>query len=537
MHPDQTEMTLRDYGNVVLRRKWIVIAAALIATVLAVALSALQTPVYSSSAQVLVQPRGQDGLFEDQQVNLNDRNIQTEIQVIEGQAVRVRVQENLALDRQAPKVDASSVGATDVISLTIRSTNATNAATLADAYATAYIDVRREQSVDELLDASDEVQKRITELQTSIDALADDDPSRTGLVAQLSNFNTTLDQLRVDAALRTGGATIIKDAEVASGPIEPTPLRTAVLALVVGLLIGLGAAFLIDYLDDKVRTEDDLERLVDDPVLAVVPIDPPPDNRPIALSEPTHFSVEAYRGLRTNIQFLGLDTPLKVIQVTSSLAGEGKTTTACNLAVVLAQAGHKVALVDADLRRPRVHEVFGVDAMNGLTDLLLGAEPKAVVEHVAIDGGPRLSVYTAGTVPANPSEMLSARRTRALLNEMAKHYDYVIVDSAPILPVSDSVALSGAVDGVLVVAHAGRVTQGNIAETVERLDRVTAPVIGLVLNQASKTARTEYSYGGYTTIAPMTPSPRSPLLVAPSTLDPTPINPTPIGVEAIDVEA
>lgn len=503
MHPDQTEMTLRDYGMVILRRKWIVIAATLIATVLAVVLSAMQTPIYSSSAQVLVTSRGQDGLFESQQSNLNDRAIQTEIQVIEGQAVRLRVQENLGLDRQPTGVDARSVGSTDVIALVVRSTNATNAATLADAYATAYVDVRREQSVNELLLASTEVQNAINNVQANISALAEDDPSRPGLVAQLANFNTTLDQLRVDAALRTGGATIIKNASVSSTPIEPTPTRTATLALIVGLLIGLGAAFLIDYLDDKVRSEEDLERLVDNPVLAVVPIDPPPDHRPIALSEPTHFSVEAYRGLRTNIQFLGLDTPLKVIQVTSSLAGEGKTTTACNLAVVLAQAGHKVALVDADLRRPRVHEVFGVNPLNGLTDLLLGADPKGLVDHVAIEGGPSLSVYTAGTVPANPSEMLSARRTRALFNEMARHYDYVIVDSAPVLPVSDSVALSGAVDGLIVVAHAGRVTDGNVVETVERLDRVTAPIVGLVLNQAAKTQRTEYSYGGYSSISPV----------------------------------
>ena len=230
------------------------------------------------------------------------------------------------------------------------------------------------------------------------------------------------------------------------------------LAAVVGLLIGLGAAFLLDYLDDKVRSEDDLERLTDRPVLAVVPVDPPPDNRPIAISEPAHTAVEAYRGLRTNLQFLGLDRAIRVIQLTSSMAGEGKTTTSTNLAVVLAQAGHRVALVDADLRRPRVHEVFGVPQTPGFTDLLLGMDAKDVVNHVDIGGGSRLSVYTSGTIPSNPSEMLSGRRVRQLLNEMGGHYDYVIVDSAPVLPVSDSVALAGSVDGLLVVAHAGRVT-------------------------------------------------------------------------------
>lgn len=415
------------------------------------------------------------------------------------------MQENLNLDRQATAVNAASLGSTDVIGLTVRSTNASNAATLANAYAAAYVDVRREQSVRELLLASTEVQKSITELQSNIAELAEDDPSRAGLVAQLTNFNTTLDQLRVDAALRTGGATIIKDAEVRSNPVEPTPLRTAVLALIVGLVLGLAAAFLIDYLDDKVRTEDDLERLVKRPVLAVVPIDPPPNNLPISMTEPDHAAVEAYRGLRTNLQFLGLDSPVKVIQVTSSLAGEGKTTTAVNVAVVLAQAGHRVALVDADLRRPRVHEVFAVPQSPGFTDLLLGAPAKTSVNHVSIDGTNQLSVFTAGTVPANPSELLTGRRTRRLLKEMGAYYDYVVVDSAPVLPVSDSVALSTAVDGMFVVAHAGRVTTGQIAETMERLERVGAPVLGLVLNQAERDRSGGYTYGGYAALPTIAP--------------------------------
>jgi non-specific protein-tyrosine kinase len=453
-----------------------------------------------------VQPRGQDGLFQDQVVNLNDRAIQTEIQVIEGEAVRDRVQSDLGLDERPPPANAAAVGETDVISITVRDANAQNAQTYANAYADAYIDIRREQAVDQLLTASAEVQQAIDDLQAQIDALPEDDTRRNALATQLANFNTTLDQLRVDAALRTGGAAIIRPAELPTDPLEPTPARTVTLAAIVGLLIGLGAAFLLDYLDNKVRSEDDLEKLTDRPVLAVVPVDPPPDNRPIAISEPSHTAVESYRGLRTNLQFLGLDRAIRVVQLTSSMAGEGKTTTSTNLAVVLAQAGHRVALVDADLRRPRVHEVFGIPQTPGFTDLLLGLEAKAVVNHVDIDSANRISVYTSGSVPSNPSEMLSGRRVRQLLNEMGGHYDYVIVDSAPVLPVSDSVALAGSVDGVLVVAHAGRVTDDNVVETLERLDRIGAPVLGLVLNQASDVAKGYYAYGGYGTPPPPAPA-------------------------------
>ena len=203
-------------------------------------------------------------------------------------------------------------------------------------------------------------------MQTQIDALPPDAAERDTLIAQQAAFNERLDQLQIDAALTTGGASVVQPADLPTDPVEPQPLRTAVLAAFVGLLLGLGAAFLVDYLDDSLRRPEDVEALTSVPVLAVVPVEPPPDNRPIALSEPHEFAVEVYRGLRTSVQFLGLDRKLRVIQVTSSLPGEGKTTTATNLAVVLAQAGHQVAIVDADLRKPRIHEVFSVPNRPGL---------------------------------------------------------------------------------------------------------------------------------------------------------------------------
>ena len=354
--------------------------------------------------------------------------------------------------------------------------------------------VRREQEVNQLLAASAEVQTAIDGIQAEISSLADDDPRRDSLLGQLSTFNLTVDQLRVDAALRTGGATVIRAAELPTDPIEPTPARTAFLAGIVGGMIGLAAVFLVDYFDDKIRSEHDLEALTDRPVLAEIPVDPPTDDRPVAISEPGHVSVEAYRGLRTNIQFLGLDRDLSVIQITSSIAGEGKTTTSANLAVVLAQAGHHVALVDADLRRPRLHTVFSIPQTPGLTELMIGADARAVVRHVQIDDQHQISVYPSGNAPFNPSEIISGNRMRHLLNEMGGHYDYVIVDSAPVLPVSDSVALAGSVDGVIVVAQAGRVSDSDVAEAIERLERVSAPLLGVALNRAARHSRTDYSY-------------------------------------------
>lgn len=491
----ERELTLRDYGRVVLRRKWIVVAAVLTALVGSLVMSLLQEPIYTADAQMLVEPRSGDAVFqEDPTLNVQnlERAIQTEIQVLEGQRTRQRVQENLGLGELPPEVSASAVGSTDVVSVTVRSTDQRTAQVLADAYVEAYSATRREQAVAGLDAAGAELQNTIDELQLQIDAAPSE--QRDSLVTQQATFRQRLDQLRIDTALTTGGTSVVKSAELPTDPVEPQPARSAVLAIVVGLLLGLGAAFLVDRLDDSLRDQDDLGALTDVPVLAVVPVEPPPDHRPIALSEPHEFAVEIYRGLRTNVQFLGLDTRLKTIQVTSSLPGEGKTTTASNLAVVLAQTGRRVVLVDADLRRPRAHEVFATAPGPGLTEILLGEPIDMVVNH--LDGG--LHVVSAGAVPPNPSEMLSSTRVGALLNELARRYDYVIVDSAPVLPVADSIALSQAVDGVLLVAQANRTSRRNVGEALSRLGRVGAPVFGLVLNRAQSTASSGGAYGyGY----------------------------------------
>ena len=260
--------------------------------------------------------------------------------------------------------------------------------------------------VSSLAAAGEQLQSTVDKLQTQIDSMDAGAPQRESLITQQATFKQRLDQLQIDSALTTGGASVVQPADLPTEPVVPTPVRTAMLAAALGLLLGLGAAFLVDYLDDSLRSTEDIETATGLPVLAVVPVEPPPDNRPIALSEPTQFAVEVYRGLRTTVQFLGLDTRMRVIQITSSLPGEGKTTIATNLAVVFAQAGSSVILIDADLRRPRTHEVFDVPLRPGLTERLIAAEGT----DVAVNELGSLSVLPAGTMAPNPSEILSSVR-------------------------------------------------------------------------------------------------------------------------------
>ena len=499
MESQTSELTLRELLDVVARQRWVVIGAVLGCVMLAVALILVQPTKYSAESEVLVQLRSQD-LFQNQTAPPNDRSIQTQIQVMESQAVRDRVQQDLGLEELPPEVNATAVPQTNVVSLAVSDASATNAALYANAYATAYIDVHREKVLEELLTASNALELAIDDVQGAIDAveaLNDGEPSlpslpdelasfpsRTSLANQLAELSTTLSQLRVDAAVRTDGTTIIRVAEAPGNPDGSTPASTFSLAVVVGLVLGLLAAFLIDYLDDKIRTEDDLAELVALPVLAAVPVVKQSVNQPIAIEEPNHSAVEAYRDLRTNLRFLGLDREISVIQVTSPAGTEGKTSTATNLAVVLAQAGHRVALVDANLRQPRVHQVLAVPQTPGLTDLLLGMDASEVVNDVIVDGTHTMSAYTSGNVPSNPSELLSGQRTQQLLRELGALFDYVIVDSASVLGVSDAVALSGLVDSLLLVVQADRTTREQLAEALGRLEQVAAPVAGIVLNQA-----------------------------------------------------
>lgn len=491
---DQREMTLSDYGRVVWRRKWTVLAGVVAALFGALALTQLQDPIYEAEAQMLVTPRSGTAVFQQDATigvaNL-DRTINTEIRVLEGQMVRQRVQDDFRLPNLPPAVNGTSIGSTDVVSVTVRSGDPATAQLLADAYVDAYISTRREQAVSQLVAAQAQLQLQIDNLQSSIDALPADSPLRPQRVNQLAGFQQRYDQMSVDIALTTGGASMVQAAELPVAPVEPQPMRTAMLAGVLGLLIGLAAAFVLDRLDDSVRGPDDLELLTDLPLLAVVPVSPPPDHRPLAITAPHEFAVEVYRGLRTSLLFLGLDRPLKIIQVTSSLPGEGKTTTAANLAVVLAQAGKQVALIDADLRKPRIHEVFGMPIKPGLTETLLSTDMVTMpLQHF----GP-LHVLAAGTLAPNPSEMLASNRFQRIVAALAERYDHVIIDSAPILPVSDSLALARVVDGVLLVTQSSRTTKRNVGEALSRLEKVGAPLVGMVLNRAAESATKGYGYG------------------------------------------
>ena len=488
---------LGDYLRVLRRRKrpLLLVMAAVVG--LALAASFLQTPVYAATAEVLLQRSNTETLFDPNTGQPNDpqREVQTQIRVVSSEPVVKAVREKLGY---SANISASSAGQTDVLRLRAENTAPRKAAAIANAYADAYIEVRRSQAVDDVLNAVKQMQNTISDLQRQIDA-APPGPSKDSLVELQSAFRTKQSELQVTASLQSGGARPVRSAAVPSSPIRPKPVRDFVLALVLGGLLGIGVAFVLEYLDDSVRSKEQLERVAPSvPILATIPAvaEWKAKDEPVVVSlvSPTSPAAEAYRTMRTSIQFMGLDRPVRSLLVTSATSNEGKTTTIANLGVALARAGTRVVIVCCDLRRPRVHEFFGLSNQVGFTSVLLGTVTlEDALQPVA--GVERLSILASGPLPPNPSELLQSHRTAEVLNRLRATGVFVLLDSPPILPVTDGLVLSRLADGVVAVCSAEGTSRKDLARALELLRQVDAPVIGSVLNRAPHGAGYYRTYG------------------------------------------
>ncbi|MDQ2826588.1 MAG: polysaccharide biosynthesis tyrosine autokinase [Actinomycetota bacterium] len=489
------DFELRDYLRVLKRRKVPIILVTFFVVVIALAASYVQTPIYSATAQVLLQARNTAFLFDPSGGIRADpaRAVLDEILVIQSEPVRTMVRTQIG---SAPPVSAGPVGQTNAINVSAESTDPSAAAKVANAYVNAYIEYRRKQVIDDTLAASQQIQTKIGDLQKQIDTAAP--AQKESLVSAQALFKQKLDELQVGSAIQAGGAQLVTSASAPATPVRPTPKKNGIIALIGGLLLGVGVAFLLDYLDDSVKNKEDLASATSGlPVIGLIPVvsdwREQTEAQVVSLSAPKSPPAEAYRTLRTALQFLALEHPMKTLQITSAGPQEGKSTTLANLAVALARAGQRVVVVCCDLRRPRIHEFFELDNSAGFTSVLLG-KVSLTGALQAVPGQPRISLLASGPLPPNPSELLSSRRTVEVLALLQAEFDIVLIDSPPVLPVTDALVISGLVDATLVVSVAGGTTRKEAARTVELLRQVEAPLVGSVLNGA----RSDGSYGyGY----------------------------------------
>lgn len=330
-------------------------------------------------------------------------------------------------------------------------------------------------------------------------AVVNGDPELGARIAQATSEQlvATVDQLSpADSnGKRAVVATIVTPATV---PLEKTTPRTTLnlaVGLLAGLLLGFGQAILRNTLDRSIRTEDDVARATDHSVIAKIPFDSDAAEHPLVMfSDPHSLRAEAYRKLRTNLQFLNVakGTDKRSFVVTSSIAGEGKSTTSINLASTIAEGGERVLLIDADLRRSTVAKYLNIEGSVGLTTVLIGrASLDDVVQPI---GTGTFHVVAAGEIPPNPAELLASDAMKQLLAEATASYDTVVIDAAPLLPVTDAAILSTITGGALVVAGSGVVTVPELEDAIDTLDQVNGTALGIVLNKAKVGAGDGYYY-------------------------------------------
>lgn len=353
---------------------------------------------------------------------------------------------------------------------------------------------------------SDELARKVeasTELNTVLITIsvADTSPVQAAAIAE-AIANSLVKAVEMLERPKTGGMSpvglsIIAPAAAPASPAAPNTRLNLLLGLLSGAVVGIGVALLRTKLDDRVRGETDLREITDAPLLGGISFDQDAAKRPL-LTQARHQSprAESFRQLRTNLQFAFVSGRAKSVLVSSSLPGEGKSTTATNLAIALAQAGQSVCLVDADLRRPMINEYLGLDRNAGLTTALVGDAD--LNDLLQLWGDANLCVLTSGQIPPNPSELLGSQGMSDLLQSLEEAFDTVIIDAPPLLPVTDAAVLSQHVGGVVLVVGTEKVHRRDLEKSLNALEMVGANVLGVVLNRLPVKGPDAYAYSYYT---------------------------------------
>jgi capsular exopolysaccharide synthesis family protein len=492
-----TDPTLRSYAQLVRRRKWWVIALALAGLGVSLAISLVEPKQYTATTQVLVLPTSQTGALGTAQVAVTPTEVQTMLQLVNSAPVTGRVRHQLG---SAPAVTAAQVAQTNVIGINAIAAIPARAALIANAYAKAFVNDQRTTALDSLKTTEAQLRGQVKSVERQIKQLRRTSGTAsevTALVNQQAVLSEQLTQMQVNGSGDTGDLAIVTPAQAPTSPSSPKPVRDGLLGLVAGLILGLAAAFLRESLDDAVASKETAEEFGGATVLAAVPMVSSwkKRDRPlvVSLARPTSPAAEAYRSLRTSLQFARQDGDLHTILVTSPAASEGKTSTLANLGAVFAQTGLRVVLVSCDLRKPRLGKFFGLDEQAGLTTAVLGERP---VEDLLqpVPGDDNLWLLASGQMPPNPAELLNGKRAQEIFATLRGLFDLVLIDSPPVLPVTDAVVLAKDADATLLVVAAGQTSRGNLQRSAEKLAQVNARVVGIVLNETSKQA-SGYGYG------------------------------------------
>ncbi len=507
---------IRHIQRVLWRRRWYVLVPLVIAVFGAIALTLIATPIYR--AEALLRVSGSAALPERASpfagLFLSRQAVPSFLELARSPSILSQVASNLDLESRNEtmgEVTASQVEQTEFFRISVKHRNPTLASLVANEVAQV-IEIENELEWESQLATSelllqfnlDEVQTKIHATRQALASLLPDQDKRLlelQLVQYESQYSSLLKQFQESQLRRTQHRDILSvlaPATIPSRPVSPNPRNNLIQGIILGIIMGIGAAYIREYFDDTPKSPEDVHRLLGVPVLGAIPLfqevktlkdglisrhsnGPPMD-------EPYHL-------VRTNLQYSQPDESSKIVLITSSQIGEGKTTTAANLAIVMAQVGKKVILVDADLRRPQIHEIFGLPMENGIVDVV---NQKSGPNRTCLKKTyqENLSVLTAGSRVEQPAPILGSERMQQLLARLREWGDVVLVDSPPVLYASDAVLLSTQTDLVLLVLGSGMPSGESVQRAHDAFSRVKAKRMDVVLNKVRRESDA-YSYYSY----------------------------------------
>lgn len=501
-------MEIRHYISLVWHWAWLIILGALLAGATAFLVNRQTTPVYSASSRLLIdEAPGTNSGNEYSQVLMEQRLALTYVELMTTRPILEKTVEVLDLPFNsnvlAGMIAVSAPQDTQIINVSVEDTDPERAAAIANTLGDVFIAENQareslryaepiqnwERRIQELGDEIEALDVKIKELEgaeTAVEqaALSRLETERNEARIRYTDAFNNLNQLQLDQARESSNVVQIEQAVAPTRPIRPRTLTNTMLALIAGGMLALGVIFLIDYLDDTIKTPEDILEDTNLSTLGAIAYikGTEPGDRLVTQSRPRDPISEAFRVLRTNLNFSAVDGPLKSVLITSSSPGEGKSTTAANLSIVIAQTGKKVLLVDADLRRPTQHKIFSVSNNRGLTTAILDSESplRFHLQPTNING---LTLLSSGPIPPNPAELLNSQRMTQLLEELKSEADILIFDTPPALTVADASILAPQVNGCLLIANMGETKRETFYQAAERLHKSGATLFGAIINR------------------------------------------------------